>query len=234
MLEVEALKTGYGDTEILRGLDLAVAPGEVVAVLGPNGAGKTTLNMTLSGLLQAWSGRIHFQDADLNRKTPAEIVAAGLLHVPEGRKIFPNLSVEDNLRLGSYRRGRGRRVRNRDLVLGLFPRLGERLGQPAGSLSGGEQQMLAIGRGLMAEPALMILDEPSLGLAPVMVDTLFGLIAQLRRDGPAILLVEQNVARSLEVADRAYVLDQGRIVLAGEAATLAKDDRVKSSYLGVL
>jgi len=119
-------------------------------------------------------------------------------------------------------------------VLGLFPRLGGRLGQPAGTLSGGEQQMLAIGRGLMAEPALMILDEPSLGLAPVMVDTLFGLIAQLRRDGPAILLVEQNVARSLEVADRAYVLDQGRIVLAGEAATLAKDDRVKSSYLGVL
>ena len=234
MLEVEALHTGYGDTRILRGLDLAVAHGEVVAVLGPNGAGKTTLNMTLSGMLRVWSGRIRFRGDDLGSKTPAEIVAAGLLHVPEGRKIFPNLSVEDNLRLGSYRRGRAGRRRTRDFVLGLFPRLGERLGQSAGSLSGGEQQMLAIGRGLMAEPEMMILDEPSLGLAPVMVDTLFELIARLRREGPAILLVEQNVARSLEVADRAYVLDQGRIALEGAASDLARDDRIRSSYLGVL
>jgi len=233
MLEVDALRTGYGDTEILRGVALRVMPGEVVAVLGPNGAGKTTLNLAISGLLASWAGSIRFRGEEIAGKSPQNIVAAGLVQVPEGRKIFPNLSVTDNLRLGSYRRGRTRRERNLSHVLDLFPPLRERLEQPAGSLSGGEQQMLAIGRGLMAEPELMILDEPSLGLAPVMVETLFALIEQLQREGPAILLVEQNVVRSLEVAGRAYVLDRGRISLAGDAAELARNEQIEASYLGM-
>ncbi len=234
VLKVTGLCAGYGDTEILRGIDIAAGPGEIIAVLGPNGAGKTTLNNVLSGILAPASGSIRFDGEDIAGAPAAELVARGLVHVPEGRRVFPNLSVLENLELGSYRRGRERRAENLERVVSIFPRLRERLPQNAGTLSGGEQQMLAIGRGLMAEPKLLILDEPSLGLAPVLVDLLFSLIQTINKDGLTILLVEQNVARSLEIASRAYVIEQGRIALSGSAAELARNEAVRRSYLGVM
>src|SRR5690242_10356316 len=233
MLEVKGLRGGYGRIEVLRGIDVAVRAAEVVALLGSNGAGKTTLNNTLSGLLPAFSGTIRFADRDLTGARYTEIVAAGLVHVPEGRRVFPNLSVHENLELGSYRRARAKRAANLERVFGIFPRLKDRAAQSAGTLSGGEQQMLAIGRGLMAEPRLLILDEPSLGLSPVAVEELFALIAGLRAQGLAILLVEQNVVQSLDIADRAYVLDHGRVTLSGAAATLRDDPRLRQAYLGL-
>ena len=234
MLKVTGLCAGYGDTEILRGIDIAAGPGEIIAVLGPNGAGKTTLNNVLSGILAPVSGSIRFDGEDIAGAPAAELVGRGLVHVPEGRRVFPNLSVLENLELGSYRRGRERRAENLERIVSIFPRLRERLPQNAGTLSGGEQQMLAIGRGLMAEPKLLILDEPSLGLAPVLVDLLFSLIQTINKDGLTILLVEQNVARSLEIASRAYVIEQGRIALSGSAAELARNEAVRRSYLGVM
>jgi len=233
VLKVTGLCAGYGDTEILRGIDIAAGPGEIIAVLGPNGAGKTTLNNVLSGILAPASGSIRFDGEDIAGAPAAELVARGLVHVPEGRRVFPNLSVLENLELGSYRRGRERRAENLERIVSIFPRLRERLPQNAGTLSGGEQQMLAIGRGLMAEPKLLILDEPSLGLAPVLVDLLFSLIQTINKDGLTILLVEQNVARSLEIASRAYVIEQGHIALSGSAAELARNEDVRRSYLGV-
>ncbi len=233
MLEVSNLFAGYGDTRILHGIDISAASGEVVAVLGPNGAGKSTLNKALSGIVAVASGSIVFDGTDITGKSANEIVSSGLIHVPEGRRVFPNLSVLENLEMGSYRRGRENRAQNIERVCSIFPRLRERLSQSAGTLSGGEQQMLAIGRGLMAEPKLLILDEPSLGLAPVLVEELFSLIASINEDGLAILLVEQNVARSLEIAGRAYVIEQGRISLSGSAAELAENDDIKRSYLGM-
>src|SRR4249919_1307241 len=190
ILAVSGLHAGYGTTEILRGVDLTVRQGEIVAVLGANGAGKSTLNQAISGLLRPWSGAIRFADAAIERERPAAIVAHGLIHVPEGRRIFPNMTVRENLDLGAYRRGRGRREANRRRVFSIFPRLAERQAQRAGTLSGGEQQMLAIGRGLMAEPRLLILDEPSLGLSPLLVEEMFALVARLNGEGLAILLVE--------------------------------------------
>jgi len=234
VLKVTGLCAGYGDTEILRGIDIAAGPGEIIAVLGPNGAGKTTLNNVLSGILAPASGSIRFDGEEIAGAPAAELVARGLVHVPEGRRVFPNLSVLENLELGSYRRGRERRAENLERIVSIFPRLQERLSQNAGTLSGGEQQMLAIGRGLMAEPKLLILDEPSLGLAPVLVDLLFSLIQTINKDGLTILLVEQNVARSLEIASRAYVIEQGRIALSGSAAELARNEDVRRSYLGVM
>ena len=233
LLEVSGLVAGYGAADVLRGIDLAVAAGEIVAVLGANGAGKSTLNRALSGVLRARAGSIRFDGAAIEGEAPAAIVARGLIHVPEGRRIFPNLSVGDNLDLGSYRRARARRAENRDRVFAIFPRLRDRLGQRAGTLSGGEQQMLAIGRGLMAEPRLLILDEPSLGLSPLLVEELFALIARIAREGLAVLLVEQNVVESLEVAQRAYILEQGRFALAGTAAEIAADPQLKRAYLGM-
>jgi branched-chain amino acid transport system ATP-binding protein len=233
MLEVEGLRGGYGRVEVLRGIDLAVQNGEIVALLGSNGAGKTTLNNTLSGLLPAFSGTIRFEDRSLAGVRYTDIVAAGLVHVPEGRRVFPNLSVQENLELGSYRRARRNRARNLERAVGVFPRLKERLAQRAGTLSGGEQQMLAIGRGLMAEPRLLVLDEPSLGLAPMAVDELFALIAQLNREGLPILLVEQNVGQSLEIARRAYVLENGTIVFKGTPAELLANADLKRAYLGL-
>src|SRR6188508_3137983 len=209
LLAIQALHAGYGATEILRGIDLAVNDGEIVAVLGSNGAGKSTLNRTISGTLRPWRGAVHFAGAPIERKRPSAIVAQGLIHVPEGRRIFPNMSVSENLDLGSYRRARARRAQNRERVFSIFPRLAERQTQSAGTLSGGEQQMLAIGRGLMAEPKLLILDEPSLGLSPLLVEELFGLIQQIRSEGLGILLVEQNVIQSLAIASRAYMLENG-------------------------
>ncbi|HEV3489054.1 MAG TPA: ABC transporter ATP-binding protein [Reyranella sp.] len=232
MLEVTSLRAGYGAIEVLRGVDLAVAAGEIVALLGSNGAGKSTLNNNISGLYRPFGGTIRFDGADIAGAPSMRIVEAGLVQVPEGRRVFPNLSVRENLELGSYRRGRAARANNLDRVLSIFPRLGERLVQTAGTLSGGEQQMLAIGRGLMSEPKLLILDEPSLGLSPLLVEEVFALIGRLNRHGLAILLVEQNVVQSLAIAHRAYVLENGRIALSGQAADLAQDPELRKSYLG--
>jgi branched-chain amino acid transport system ATP-binding protein len=233
ILAVNGLHAGYGTTEILRGVDLTVRQGEIVAVLGANGAGKSTLNQVISGLVRSWSGAIRFADTAIERERPAAIVAHGLIHVPEGRRIFPNMTVRENLDLGAYRRGRARREPNRSKVFSIFPRLAERQSQHAGTLSGGEQQMLAIGRGLMAEPKLLILDEPSLGLSPLLVEELFALIKRINADGTALLLVEQNVVQSLEVAERAYILDNGMFVLEGKAADLKDDPDLKRTYLGM-
>ena len=233
ILAVSGLHAGYGTTEILRGVDLTVRQGEIVAVLGANGAGKSTLNQVISGLVRSWSGAIRFADTAIERERPAAIVAHGLIHVPEGRRIFPNMTVRENLDLGAYRRGRARREPNRTKVFSIFPRLAERQSQHAGTLSGGEQQMLAIGRGLMAEPKLLILDEPSLGLSPLLVEELFALIKRINADGTALLLVEQNVVQSLEVAERAYILDNGMFVLEGKAADLKNDPDLKRTYLGM-
>jgi branched-chain amino acid transport system ATP-binding protein len=202
-------------------------------VLGSNGAGKSTLNRTISGVQPPWRGTIRFGDTAIERCSPAEIVSRGLIHVPEGRRIFPNMTVRENLDLGAYRRGRARRSQNRSKVFSIFPRLAERQIQRAGTLSGGEQQMLAIGRGLMAEPRLLILDEPSLGLSPLLVEELFALIKVINTEGIALLLVEQNVVQSLEVARRAYILDNGQFVLEGNAAELSNDPALKRTYLGM-
>ncbi len=233
ILAVSGLHAGYGVTEILRGVDLAVAPGEIVAVLGSNGAGKSTLNRTISGVLRAWRGTVRFADSAIERARPGTIVARGLVHVPEGRRIFPNMTVRENLDLGAYRRGRARRADNRSRVFAIFPRLAERQGQRAGTLSGGEQQMLAVGRGLMAEPRLLILDEPSLGLSPILVEELFALIKRINAEGTAILLVEQNVVQSLDVAQRAYILDNGVFVLDGSADEIRNHPDLKRAYLGM-
>ena len=233
LLTVEALRAGYGETEVLRGVDLEVRPGEIVAVLGSNGAGKSTLNAAISGILRCRGGTIRFAGAPIERESVAAIVARGLVHVPEGRRIFPNLSVEDNLDLGSYRRATKRRKNNRERVYAIFPRLRDRRAQRAGTLSGGEQQMLAIGRGLMGEPQLIILDEPSLGLSPLLVEELFTLIQTLNRDGLAILLVEQNAVQSLEISNRAYILEHGSIVMSGTADAIRNNPDLKRAYLGM-
>jgi branched-chain amino acid transport system ATP-binding protein len=233
MLEIKALEAGYGEALILRGIDLSVPEGALVAVLGANGAGKTTLNMTISGVVRPRGGEIRFAGQSLAALSAADIVALGLIHVPEGRKIFPNLNVREVLELGSYRRARANRARNLERVFGIFPRLKERTRQAAGTLSGGEQQMLAIGRGLMAEPRLLILDEPSLGLSPLLVEEMFTLIRRLHADGLTIMLVEQNVAQSLEVADQAHVLENGLISLSGAAHDIAADPELRRSYLGL-
>ena len=232
MLEVRGLVAGYGAFEVLRGVDLDVGEGEIVAVLGANGAGKTTLNRVLSGLIAPRAGSVRFRGEDITGTDHVRIVRAGLIHVPEGRRIFPNLSVRDNLLLGGYTRGRRERAASLEHVLATFPRLRERLGQLAGSMSGGEQQMLAIGRGLMGRPRLLILDEPSLGLSPILTDELFGLIGRLHAEGLATLLVEQNVVQALAIAGRAYVIENGLVALSGPAAALAEDARLKSAYLG--
>jgi branched-chain amino acid transport system ATP-binding protein len=233
ILAVAGLHAGYGTSEILRGVDLAVGEGEIVAVLGANGAGKSTLNRTISGVLRPWRGSIRFADAAIEHERPAAIVARGLIQVPEGRRIFPNMSVRENLDLGAYRRARARRPHNRERVFAIFPRLAERQRQRAGTLSGGEQQMLAIGRALMAEPRLLLLDEPSLGLSPLLVEALFALVKSINAQGIAVLLVEQNVVQSLEVAERAYILDNGVFVLEGRAADLRNDPNLKRAYLGM-
>jgi branched-chain amino acid transport system ATP-binding protein len=233
LLDVRDLCAGYGDGDVLRGVDLKVEAGEIVAVLGSNGVGKSTLNRTISGVVRARAGAIRFDGAPIEREKPAAIVARGLIHVPEGRRIFPNLSVDENLDLGSYRRAAERRAVNRERVFAIFPRLCERHRQRAGTLSGGEQQMLAIGRALMAEPVLLILDEPSLGLSPLLVEELFALIARIHAEGVAVLLVEQNVVQSLELARRAYILAEGRCIMSGSAAEIGADPQLKRAYLGL-
>lgn len=233
LLEVRDLVAGYDGVPVLRGLTFHVAAGEIVAILGANGVGKTTLNKTLSGLVRAEAGRMTFDGADITVATPRAIVSAGLVHVPEGRKIFPNMNVEDNLTLGSYARAKAHRADNLAKVYETFPRLAERRTQSAGTLSGGEQQMLAIGRGMMAEPRLIILDEPSLGLAPKLVGEMFELIAKIAGQGLAVMLVEQNVVETLELAARGYVMENGRFVIEGRSGDLAADPKLKNAYLGM-
>ena len=233
LLIVNNLRSGYGRVEVLRGINLAVREGELVALLGSNGAGKTTFNHTVCGLVRAWTGQVVFAGEELTKLTSRKIVQSGLIQVPEGRKIFPNLSVIENLELGSFARARERRASNLDRMLTLFPRLRERSSQLAGTLSGGEQQMLAISRGLMAEPKLLILDEPSLGLSPLLVEEMFDLIKRIRAENISILLVEQNVAQALEVADKAYVLENGTIRFEGGPQELLASDALRQAYLGL-
>lgn len=233
MITIKNLSAGYGLVNVLRDVSLDIAAGEIVAVLGSNGVGKTTLNNTLSGLIKPKSGEVIFEGSSLVGASPETIVDLGLIHVPEGRKLFPNLSVRDNLELGSYRRGKSERAANLDDVLDTFPKLRDRINQIAGTLSGGEQQMVAIGRGLMSSPKLLILDEPSLGLSPLLVEQMFELIKRINDKGLTILLVEQNVIQSLAIADRAYVIEEGRIAISGSAAELRDNAELKKSYLGL-
>jgi len=233
MITIKNLSAGYGFVEVLRDVSLDISAGKIVAVLGSNGVGKTTLNNTLSGLITPKSGEIYFENELISGRPPEEIVDLGLIHVPEGRKLFPNLTVRDNLELGSYRRGKGERSQSLEMVLETFPKLRERISQLAGTLSGGEQQMVAIGRGLMSNPRLLILDEPSLGLSPLLVEQMFDLIKRINSKGLTILLVEQNVMQSLTIADRAYVIDEGKVSLSGTAEDLRNNADLKKSYLGL-
>ncbi len=233
LLSVTGLEAGYGPFPVLHGADVEVGAGEIVALLGSNGAGKSTFNNNVSGIYAPWAGSVRFDGEEVAGLPAERIVERGLIQVPEGRRVFPNLSVRENLELGAYRRGRKARATNLARVLDTFPRLAERLTQAAGTLSGGEQQMLAIGRGLMAEPRLLILDEPSLGLSPLLVEEMFALIGRLNAGGLSVLLVEQNVVQSLAVAHRAYVMENGRIVLSGRASELADDPELRKAYLGM-
>jgi branched-chain amino acid transport system ATP-binding protein len=232
MLEVDALAAAYGRITVLHGVTLAVGRGEVAALIGANGAGKTTLLRTISGVQPQSAGTIRFKGGDITRAPPHARVAAGILHAPEGRQVFKSMSVEDNLRLGAYRR---RRRPDEDMarIYALFPVLNEKRRQPAGSLSGGQQQMLAIGRAMMGDPELLLLDEPSLGLAPVVAAQIFDVIARLKTAGVTILLVEQNAAAALAIADRAYVMETGRVTLSGSGSELAADEAVRRAYLGL-
>jgi branched-chain amino acid transport system ATP-binding protein len=233
MLAIDALEAGYGRTSCLRGVSLEVNRGEIVALLGANGAGKTTLLMTISGLVPARSGTVRLDGAPITGQRPEQVVARGISHVPEGRWILPRLTVEENLRLGAYRRrDAAAMAQDLDRVLELFPVLAQRRRQLGGTLSGGEQQMLAIGRGLMARPTLLLLDEPSLGLAPKLVQVIFQIIQRINREGVTILLVEQNAYQALRIAARGYVLEAGRIVLTDLADRLAQSPRIKAAYLG--
>jgi branched-chain amino acid transport system ATP-binding protein len=234
VLHVQQLAVFYGDVQALWDVSLQVNEGEIVTLLGANGADKTTTLHTISGLLRPHQGSITFQDQALHRASPQGIVEAGLIHIAEGRELFPHMTVLENLELGAFPK-RARRLRRQSLayVMALFPRLRERQHQVAGTLSGGEQQMLAIGRGLMARPRLLMLDEPSLGLAPLMVAELFACIRRIHAEQVTILLVEQNVHQALDLADRAYVLENGRTVRTGTAAELLADDAIQAAYLGL-
>ena len=232
MLEVSALSSRYGRIPALDGIDLNVADGELVALVGANGAGKSTLLRAISGL-QPCSGRIVYDGKDIGAVAPERRVALGIVQVPEGRQVFSPLSVEDNLRLGSYRRGAGDRLRTLERVYAMFPALAQRRRQPAGMLSGGQQQMLAIGRALMAEPRLLLLDEPSMGLAPRLAAEIFACVRALRDAQTALLLVEQNARAALAIASRGYVLETGRLVRSGSGAELLADPAVRAAYLGL-
>jgi branched-chain amino acid transport system ATP-binding protein len=232
-LEVRGLHVSYGRTEALRGVDLTIPDGRVVCLIGANGAGKTTLMRTLSGLLRPTSGSILLDGVEITGRRPHRIAAAGLCQVPEGRQVFAELTVAENLEIGAWLEPDAAEIAaRRDRVLARFPRLRERLDQPAGLMSGGEQQMLALGRALMGNPGLLLMDEPSMGLAPLFVEEIFSIIAALKADGTTILLVEQNASAALDVADYAYVLEVGRIVLEGPAEQVASNPKVTAAYLG--
>jgi branched-chain amino acid transport system ATP-binding protein len=233
LLRVDGLETGYHDLTAVREVSFEVREGEVVALIGGNGAGKTTTLRAITGLLPVRRGAVEFAGERLNGLTSAQIVARGISHVPEGRQLFPTMTVRDNLELGAGRRRRAERAVDLERVYTLFPRLRERETQLAGTLSGGEQQMCAIGRGLMARPRLLVLDEPSLGLAPVTVKLIFENLALINAGGTTVLLVEQNVARALALCHRGYVIENGRIVLTGDRATLQQSAHIKHAYLGL-
>ncbi len=234
MLRIENLDFSYGDLQVLWDVSVEVREGEVVTVVGANGAGKSTLLKNVSRLVRPRSGGIFFDDVDLLQSEAHEVVELGVVQVPEGRKIFPEMTVTENLRMGSYSaRARAKRAKNLERVFALFPRLKERERQLGGTMSGGEQQMLAIARGLMADPKLLLLDEPSIGLSPLLVKSIFEIIAEIRKQGVTILLVEQNVFQSLRVADRGYVLETGRVVLEDKGDALLNDEHVKKAYLGM-
>ena len=234
MLRVEALEVAYGKIQALWGISVEIPEGEIVAVVGANGAGKTTMLKTLSGLLRPMAGRIALDDRRIDLLSPAEIVGLGVVHVPEGRKLFPEMTVLDNLLVGGYPAGaRSRRPQRLEQVFTVFPRLAERRRQLAGTLSGGEQQMVAIGRGLMAGPRILMLDEPSLGLAPIMVQEMFGVIGEINRTGVTVLLVEQNTEHALALAHRGFVLESGRVALSGTGRELLASPQVREAYLGL-
>lgn len=234
LLSTEDLRSGYGRVEVLRGVSMAVDAGEFVSVIGANGAGKTTLLRTLSGVVRPRSGRVTFDGKDLTALAAHRVPTLRIAHVPEGRQVFPKLSVRENLLVGAYINGdKDSRERQLELVLELFPRLRERLAQAAGTLSGGEQQMLALGRALMLEPKLIMLDEPSQGLAPKVVSEMYEKLKEVHASGTTILLVEQNVTAALRYASRAYVLEHGRVSLEGTSEELRSNDEVRRAYLGV-
>jgi branched-chain amino acid transport system ATP-binding protein len=234
LLDVKQISVGYGDIQILRKISLKIARGEMVSVLGANGAGKTTLLLTLSGILRPTEGEIYFLNGRIDGLEPHLIVQKGVVRIPEGRKIFQEMTVLENLELGSYIRTAKRyRKENLSKVFVLFPRLEERKNQFAGTLSGGEQQMLAIGRGLMTLPQILMLDEPSLGLAPLIVMNLFEVIKGINQEGTTILLVEQNMQLALSTVQRGYVLENGRIILEGKSENLLKEDYMRKAYLGI-
>ena len=234
MLKINKLNFSYDDLRVLWDIDLEVHEGEIVTVVGANGAGKSTTLKNISRLVKPNSGSITFKGTDLNRLEPHQVVEEGIVQVPEGRKIFPEMSVRENLRMGSYiASARKNREENIERVFTLFPRLREREKQLGGTMSGGEQQMLAIGRGLMANPKLLLMDEPSLGLSPLFVKNIFDIITEINRQGVTILLVEQNVYQSLRIANRAYVLETGRVVLTGTGPDLLNNDHVKKAFLGM-
>jgi|WetSurMetagenome_2_1015567.scaffolds.fasta_scaffold146974_2 branched-chain amino acid transport system ATP-binding protein len=233
LLELENIHAYYGHIHALKGISLKVEEGEIVTLIGANGAGKSTTLRTISGLIHAREGSIRLHDKTITRLEPHEIVASGVGHVPEGRGIFPRLTVRENLEMGAFTINNPGEVRDRmERVCTLFPRLRERMDQKGGTLSGGEQQMLATGRGLMLKPKILLMDEPSMGLAPVLVDAIFDIIVQLNKEGTTILLVEQNALMALRTASRAYVLETGRIVLSGSAQDVAQNPDVKRAYLG--
>jgi branched-chain amino acid transport system ATP-binding protein len=233
MLTLQSLSVYYGGIHALRGIDIEVADGKIVTLIGANGAGKSTMLNTIVGLVKSASGKILWDGEDFTGRDPKDIVSRGLVLIPEGRRVFPNLTVDENLRLGAYVQKNPKRIRqNRERCFDLFPRLRERMRQSAGTLSGGEQQMLAVARGLMSEPKLLMLDEPSLGLAPLISRMIFSIIGEINRNGATVLLIEQNARAALEIADYAYVLETGTIVMENTGAALLKDEGVRRAYLG--
>lgn len=233
MLVIDNIVTHYGPVEALKGVSLEVRQGEIVTLIGANGAGKSTTLRTISGLVRPTAGSIKFEGRELTTMPPERIVAMGIAHVPEGRRVFPMMTVTENLELGAFTRKDGQGIKqDMDRVFALFPRLAERRSQLAGTMSGGEQQMLAIGRALMARPKLLLLDEPSMGLAPLIVEDIFRIIQNVNEEGTTVLLVEQNANLALSVADKGYVLETGRIVLSDTAANLLENEAVREAYLG--
>jgi branched-chain amino acid transport system ATP-binding protein len=233
ILRVDGIHTFYGAIEALKGVSLEVGEGEIVTLIGSNGAGKTTTLRSINGLNHPRRGKIFFQGDDVTSTPPHEIVRRGISQSPEGRKLFPRMSVAENLEMGAFQRtDRAEMGEDQDRVFSLFPRLAERKSQKAGTMSGGEQQMLAIGRALMARPKLLLLDEPSMGLAPILVEKIFEIVKEINEQGTPILLVEQNALMALEVADRGYVLETGKVALADAAASLRRDEKVRKTYLG--
>jgi branched-chain amino acid transport system ATP-binding protein len=234
MLKLESIHAGYGPLEVLSGVSLEVRKGEIVAMIGSNGAGKSTTLMCISGINRIRAGRILLEDQEVHRVAAAQLVRRGLAQVPEGRKIFPRLTVLENLEMGAFvRDDRAGMDSDRDKVFALFPILADRRSQLGGTLSGGEQQMLAIGRALMSRPRMLLMDEPSMGIAPILVVRIFDAVRELNREGMTVLLVEQNARQALKLAHRGYVLENGRIVMADDAAKLAESDEVRKAYLGV-